>query len=125
MCQQPDNAQQNPQPQAPYLKYGAIYNPNYLNPTFPPPIPVGDDISNQPVGDNKNVVLIPVQQQIIGRYDINKNQQALNQIQQKQNEEEDCYVCCNDCCNEECCGLCIYYTFCCLFYLILALLDAK
>ena len=75
------------QPQAPYLKYGAIYNPNYLNPTVPPQIPVGNDISNQPVDDNKNVVLIPVQQQIIGRYDINKNQQALNQIQQK--EEED------------------------------------
>ena len=100
VCQQPNNAQQNPQPQAPYLKYGAIYNPNYLNPTVPPsipPIPVGNDISNQPVGndisnqpidDNKNVVLIPVQQPIIWRYDINKNQQALNQIRLKEKKKK-------------------------------------
>ena len=133
VCQQPDNAQQNPQPQAPYLKYGAIYNPNYLNPTVPPPILVGNDISNQPVDyisnqpvdDNKNVVLIPVQQQIIGRYDINQDQQALNQIRLKENKKEDCCVCCKDCCSDPDCVNCMFYSVCCLLYIIGGLLGGK
>ena len=100
------------QPQAPYLKYGAIYNPNYLNPV-PPPIPVENDISYQPDDNNKNVVLIPVQQQIVEQNDENKDKQTFDQIQQKENEKKE--QCCS-CCNEDCvqCILGFLYIFYCI-----------
>ena len=104
---QTDNGQQNSEPQAPYLKYGPIYNPNYLNAEVPPPIPIGDDISYQ-TPDNQNTASIPVQQQIVVQNEDIKEDEILNQIQVEKRKKDCCCCNCEDCCYGccDCCSSC-------------------
>ena len=101
----PSNVKPNPPPQAPYLKYGPIYNANNINPIPPQPpqpIPVGNNISYQPVNYNQNAVVVPVQQQIIYQQPIVQVQPNYDQIRienerkrrQQQQDQEDCANCC-------------------------------
>ena len=109
-----NNIQPNPPPQAPYLKYGAAYNPNYLTPAVPPPIPVGNDISYQPPSNpnpNPNPVLIPVQQQIVSHSIVKKEEPLFLPISAKRNNCCDCDCDCSCDCDDFCdclrdCGCC-------------------
>ena len=139
-----DNIQQNPTPQAPYMKYGAAFNPNYLNNI--PPIPAGNNDSYEPpVNNNQNAYLVPVQQQIVSQNNEVKELHLYNQaqnnqqiIQQKQGSCCDCCFDCLDCmcdccegcincmcdcscdCSEEDCGNIFLYIFCCICYILFA-----
>ena len=108
-----DKAQQNPEPQAPYLKYGAIYNPNYLG---PPSNPVENDVPYQPENYNQNAVNILVEEKIDYQPPIIQMQKEPAPVKEKserkrneqqQQNEEDCGTCCADVCVGICEGLCI------------------
>ena len=139
-----DNIQQNPTPQAPYMKYGAAFNPNYLNNI--PPIPAGNNDSYEPpVNNNQNAYLVPVQQQIVSQNNEVKELHLYNQVQNNQQiiqqKQGNCCDCCFDCldcicdccegcincmcdcscdCSEEDCGNICLYLFCCICYILFA-----
>ena len=139
-----DNIQQNPTPQAPYMKYGAAFNPNYLNNI--PPIPAGNNDSYEPpVNNNQNAYLVPVQQQIVSQNNEVKELHLYNQVQNNQQiiqqKQGSCCDCCFDCldcmrdccegcincmcdcscdCSEEDCGNICLYLFCCICYILFA-----
>ena len=99
---QANNDPQNPQPQAPYLKYGAIINPDYLNNIIPPPVP--DEIEQ--VNNNQNEVVIPIKQTI--DYQQKENQPLPEPIKEangkknNQQQQEDGASRCARCCNSFC-----------------------
>ena len=106
--------QQNPEPQAPYLKYGAIYNPNYLG---PPSNPVENDVPNQPENYNQNAVNIQVEEKIDYQPPIiqmqrepatvKENNERKRNEQQRQRNEEDCSACCVEVCGAICEACCL------------------
>ena len=111
--QQSGNIYQNPnpqpQPQEPYIKP----IPPPMNPpsAVPPPIPVGNGVSYQPVQYNQSAVVIPVQPQpqyivqqpvvvqpVVKVHQTQVRDYDYERRRRQQQEEEDCLACCQILC---------------------------